>query len=73
MLESKYDDTIAKPTASAIGTNSACAAPCRRQQGHDYREAEDLLAKGQARTTQRVQPDQFVDVWKVDETRSSNA
>ena len=44
MLESRYEATIAKPTASDSGTNSACAAPCMKNDGMNTARMQSIAS-----------------------------
>ena len=44
VLESRYDATIAKPTASDSGTKSACAAPCMKNDGMNTARMQSIAS-----------------------------
>ena len=55
MLESRYEATIAKPTASDSGTNRFCAAPCMKKAGMNTARMQSIASsRGTAVSRRRV-------------------
>ena len=76
MLDRRYEATIAKPTASDSGTNSACAAPCMKNDGMNTARMQSIassrgtavcwLPRRTARATERRALHLRVDVLDLD-------
>ncbi len=45
VLDKRYEETIAKPTASESGTKSACAAPCMKNEGRKTARMHSMASR----------------------------